>query len=386
MPNNKISSFFDEELQNNTEVINQDSTGDPVSDINSLDNHDIDVEVPSISEVTSNTVHYDNDDYQYFDDIGVSKDNIRDLKRQAQIKMTPDEYRNRLTELNERAENKHFVMLFGTPSSGKSYVIASLLHYMNSYLPGNVRLNPERTTKQDSLIFNTMQEMFSNPRKRIGRTGTLDFYELNVLYEPEELNKPEVEITFIDASGENMIRMFDGDTERYAGELPDSLEVILDSRVNCKFIFVYDQSQRRLEREHKELAPQVMILQALYNRVLELQKKNKKRYPKILLLSKSDKISQEERMKYGESPQAYALSDDNELKSFAKGFFTEANSPNKTIFYKIGTFTKHDDLDVFDEECPKRLFDWLYSSITGRTASKQVSWWRRFVNWLVGKS
>jgi hypothetical protein len=119
--------------------------------------------------------------------------------------------------------------------------------------------------------------------------------------------------------------------------------------------------------------------------VLALQSKNKKRYSKILLLSKADKISEETRKKYNDSAQAYALSEENELRSFANGFFNEANTSNKIFFYRIGNFTKYDDIDEFDAECPARLFDWIYNGITGKSTIVKLSWWQRFVNWLFGK-
>lgn len=309
----------------------------------------------------------------------------RDFGREAKIKMTREEYQQRLEELNENAENKHYILFFGTPNSGKSYIIASLIHYMNQCLSGTVRLNPERTTTKDELLFNQMLEMFRDHQKRLSRTATLDFYELNVIFEPKDLNLPMVEMSFIDASGENFNRALVGEREGQVGELPDSIDVILDSNVNCKFAFVYDQSQRKQDRDADRASPQVSVLRSLYDHVLELQSQKRKRFPKILLLSKADKISDETRKKYNDSAQAYALAEENELRGFANGFFNEANTNNRIIFYRMGRFTKHDDITDFDEECPSRLFDWLYSSITGKLTRPQLSWWQRFVNWLLGR-
>src|SRR5699024_6161990 len=55
--------------------------------------------------------------------------------------LTEDEYVSILEELNEDAENKNYVFLFGIPGSGKSYIIASLLKYMEQSDLGQSRLD-----------------------------------------------------------------------------------------------------------------------------------------------------------------------------------------------------------------------------------------------------
>ena len=318
--------------------------------------------------------------FNLFSESDIDTNSIERRKsRAATIKMTKEEYRKRLEELNENSEIKNYVIFFGIPDCGKSYIIASLLHYMNAYLGGNTRINKDVATKDEALLYNQMLEMFANPERNVGRTDVRNFFELNIIFKPSNDLKVPVEMTFIDASGEHLKRLYEGGNDEYAGELPDYLEAILESDVNCKFVFVYDQSKT------KHQPPQSEILKAMYDKVLMMQDKYGKTYPKVLLLSKSDKIPEKIKQKYGHSAKEYALAQENDLRTFAQGFFTERNNKNRSIFYSMGSFTKYDDLDKFDADCPHRLFDWIYTSITGFTVTEKKSWWIRFKQWLLGK-
>ncbi|TCP93270.1 hypothetical protein EDC44_12225 [Cricetibacter osteomyelitidis] len=310
----------------------------------------------------------------------------RSAKRDAKIRMTKEEYRKRLEELNLNAETKNYVLLLGKAGAGKSYIISSLVYYMKTYLNGTVRLNQEVATREEVLLYNRIIEMFSSPQKSLDRTSELEFYELNLIYQPQEIGKPPMELTFIDASGEHFARIYEGKGATQAGELPDYLEVILESDVNCKFAFVYDQSIKGKEREQMEtdevFTPQVQMLSSLFDKIRTMQDKYGKFYPKILLLSKADKVSEKTKEKYGHSPSAYAQAKENELISFANGYFREPS--NKAIFYQMGTFTKYDDLDKFDHTCPAKLFDWIYNSVTGDTTIVKPSCWEQFKRWAFG--
>ncbi|MBE2895604.1 hypothetical protein HPC38_01770 [Pasteurellaceae bacterium HPA106] len=330
----------------------------------------------------SSIASIDNDDLRHT--------NRRVRTREAKAKMTKKEYRDRLEELNKEADQKHYVLLFGASNSGKSYIIASLMHFMNSYLAGTTRLVRETATENESLMYNQMLEMFANPEKNIGRTSAFDFYELNIRFQPEEIEKPAVDITFIDASGENFERIYHGKTNEYVGELPDYIEVILESEVDCMFVFVYDQSLKDSDRSDR--APQSQVLKAFYDKIISMQERYERVYQKLLLLSKSDKIPEQTKKKYGHSAKAFALSPPKEnraLLSFSNPFFNERNSMNKTIFYSMGTFTKYDDLDKFDEDCPRRFFNWIYTGITGSQGEgvviQKLSCLQRFKKWLLGK-
>lgn len=307
----------------------------------------------------------------------------RRRSRQAKVKMTPEEYREELARLNENAENKNYIFLFGVANSGKSFIIASLLHYMTAYSHGNTRLNRDVATERESLLYNQMLEMFTNPEKAVARTDVSNFYELNIVYEPEDENEKPVEITFIDAAGEHFERAYDGEEMEQVGELPDYLNVILESDVNCKFVFVYDQSL--MAKVNTKKAPQEMVLKALYDKVRGMQRQHNEYYPKILLLSKTDKITEEDQKKYFHSSTEYSKAAENGLNSFANGFFSEKD--NRSIFYRIGEFTEQDSIKTFDEDCPQKLFDWIYGSIDhidNTEVQQKLSLFGRLKRWFMG--
>ena len=116
--------------------------------------------------------------------------------------LTEDEYVSILEELNEDAENKNYVFLFGIPGSGKSYIIASLLKYMEQSDLGQSRLDLDKSNDLERRLYNRMIMSFTDPKKyRIESNATLDFNRFNIIFTPKG-NKPEKTITFLDISGE----------------------------------------------------------------------------------------------------------------------------------------------------------------------------------------
>lgn len=97
------------------------------------------------SEDSDKTLPFDNNDTYHseptfeasaFDKYQPKMQFERELKRD--LELNDEEYHQRLLELNTDAENKHYVLFFGQPASGKIWIIGSLLHYMKNYLGGTV--------------------------------------------------------------------------------------------------------------------------------------------------------------------------------------------------------------------------------------------------------
>lgn len=305
------------------------------------------------------------------------------LELRSTKKLGSDEYHQRLLELNLNAENKHYVLFFGKPASGKTFIIGSLLHYMKNILGRTVYLDDEKTTKFERKLFSQLQDRFSGERfsKKIGRTSTDEYYEFHIHFTPKDSNKLPLDIVFVDASGEHSERVAIDLDNNETGELPDYLRVILESDVNTKLAFVYDKFLPAQENK----ATQVSMLDQIFTKVQLLQQRQKKFYPKILLLAKSDKIESEDSKtveKYEYSATKYAR---GIIPSFANGFFNE-NPDNKAIFYKMGIFSITDDILLkFEEDCPARLFKWLYRESVNITLENPPSCWEKLVSWFRGK-
>lgn len=84
----------------------------------------------------------------------------------------------------------------------------------------------------------------------------------------------------------------------------------------------------------------------------------------------------------GYDPMLYAI---DKIPGFANSFFNESPD-NKTIFYKMGTFSVNSDLILeFDKECPEKFFRWLYAQSTGGISPiKEANCWDKFKRWLKG--
>lgn len=318
---------------------------------------------------------------KYDDDIQTRHKQLKRPKRETE-NLTEDEYQALLAELNNNAENKHFVLFFGQRAAGKTWIIGSVLHYMKNYLGGTIRLD-DTLSDEETELFYQLQDRFNGVMgaKKLTRTDVNQFFELRVFFKPKETNKPPIDIVFIDAAGEHSLKVFNQKGDSDTGKLNDYFTAILESKVNTKLAFVYDQSVQ----DEKGQIPQMNVLSAVFDQIQKIQDVHQKKFPKALLLSKADKIFADDLAaveRNGYDAMQYAL---EKIPSFANSFFNESPD-NKTIFYKIGRFSVNSDLIMeFDKDCPERFFNWLYKSGTGVSAIKELTCWDKFKRWFKGQ-
>jgi len=292
--------------------------------------------------------------------------------------LTEDEYFDLLSELNEDAEDKNYVFVFGIPGSGKSFIIASLLKYMEQCDLGQSRLDVDQSTETEKKLYNRMIMSFSNPKDyRIESNATLDFNRFNIIFTPKG-NKPEKTITFLDVSGEACQAIYQGDSSKYTGELPDFLRVVLESDINSTFLLVGE-----LEDEDKKgnQPPQDRILKAFYDKILDIQDKEGKQYHKILLISKWDNIAKNRRDEV--SVVDYAK---KHLPVTMNNFLAENHKGkvvNAITHYSVGEF-KGDRLIKFNEERPAVLFNSLYECFTGQPLKNPEPFYKKAFRYLMG--
>lgn len=292
--------------------------------------------------------------------------------------LTEDEYFDLLSELNEDAEDKNYVFVFGIPGSGKSFIIASLLKYMEQCDLGQSRLDVDQSTETEKRLYNRMIMSFSNPKDyRIESNATLDFNRFNIIFTPKG-NKPEKTITFLDVSGEACQAIYQGDSSKYTGELPDFLRVVLESDINSTFLLVGE-----LEDEDKKgnQPPQDRILKAFYDKILDIQDKEGKQYHKILLISKWDNIAKNRRDEV--SVVDYAK---KHLPVTMNNFLAENHKGkvvNAITHYSVGEF-KGDRLIKFNEERPEVLFNSLYECFTGQPLKNPEPFYKKAFRYLMG--
>ena len=292
--------------------------------------------------------------------------------------LTEDEYVSILEELNEDAENKNYVFLFGIPGSGKSYIIASLLKYMEQSDLGQSRLDLEKSNDLEKRLYNRMIMSFTDPKKyRIESNATLDFNRFNIIFTPKG-NKPEKTITFLDISGEACQAIYQGDSSKYTGELPDFLRVVLESDINSTFLLI---SECQKGQSDDSEVPQDRIIKAFYDKILETQVRESRKYKKILLMSKWDNLPKNER----EETDVVEYIQQH-LPVTMSNFLAENHDSeilNAVTSYSVGDF-RGDRLIKFNEERPRVLFEFLYESISGQPLRKPESQFKKLYRYLMG--
>lgn len=296
--------------------------------------------------------------------------------------LSKERYHDRLLELNLNADSKHYVLFFGMPGTGKSFIIGSLLHYMKNILGGTIYLDNDKSTRNEFEFFSDIQDWFSGNRfaKPINRTSKGEYFEFHIHFTPKDTNKPKLNIVFVDASGEDSKEVAVNRDNKESGEIPNYLRVILESEVNTKLVFVYDKFLQEKENEPS----QITVLDQMFNKIQYYQRYNNKTYPKILLFSKSDLIKTKDEStvnKYDDNPKLYAK---GIIPTFANGFFNE-NPENDAIFYQMGTFSGSDRLLKFEEECPEQLFRWLYKESIQEDLVNPPTCWEKFMSWFKGE-
>lgn len=83
------------------------------------------------------------------------------LDKREVKELSDEEYHERVKALNENADNKHYVLFFGSPASGKTWIIGSVLHYMKNYIGGVVYLQTDKTTESEEELFYQLQDRFN---------------------------------------------------------------------------------------------------------------------------------------------------------------------------------------------------------------------------------
>lgn len=314
---------------------------------------------------------------------GETISNAKKLERTATLTIDRTEYQRLLDELNDNAENKHYVLFFGQPGSGKTWIIASILFYLKQYAEGTAYLDSSKSSSNDLDLYYKLQDYFAGVKtaKDIARTSDKEYSQFSMSFTPKNSHKPPIEIVFVDASGEHFDLIMRNKNEEHSGKLPDYLNVILESNVNTKIALVYDNSI-----EDKDGSPlQLNVLNEIFTQIQLIQRKEHKFFPKVLILSKADRIENEDSEFLAQSGWDATTYAKQKISQFSNGFFNESDQ-NVCILYKMGVISDGSSakLAQFDKQCPERFFNWLYKNSTGDDVINKDSLLKRFKKWFVG--
>ncbi|RIY32887.1 hypothetical protein CKF54_04125 [Psittacicella hinzii] len=327
-------------------------------------------------------------------DLSGNTDSDRNQPKRSETKdaktiLSRTEYLKRLSELNKDAEHKNYVLIFGSPNTGKTFFMSNIINYAMSKLNANVRLAVTASSESQQL-FNQFLESYNNPyaeKYKLARTSTTEIFEFPVEIEPKNRKKPTVEFTFVDVSGENFEKAYKSPlgADDYRGEIPDSVRVILDSYVNKFFLFLWDPTFDT--KENAERAPQVGVIQAFFDQICSIQNRNGQNYNKLLIISKSDLIPEKIKAQYGYDSRLFledsTVTERRAISTFTKNFFSENEHTNSCIFYSAGKNVG----DMFEEnhESAEKVFKWLYQRATGVSIVDRPTFGDRLRRWFAGE-
>ncbi len=255
-------------------------------------------------------------------------------------------------------KDSNFVFFFGTPESGKSVILSSMLYYLSSQ---SGVLRPRLSTPNTKEAQVLLSDFFENIRQGIlpNRTTRDQVTRLDLVFEPNNKSKkvPPINLTFLETSGENHNEI------RRGGSYHSSIEAYLNANIPLTFIIVtsYDAA-------HKD--------DYLINEFLnELERKgnNLKSVNVILVVSKWDKSG---RMNVASS---------EELESFINERLSMTSQRIDTYgltktYYTIGNIHNVDGeerISLLSLSTAEVLSKWLYESIVGYPLDFEGTFWER---------
>jgi len=268
-----------------------------------------------------------------------------------------------MAEQIEYLEGKdtNYVFLFGEPAAGKTAVCASLFLHLSSPQEklGDMEEfryeDDTRYQKNDLNLLNTIRDAVRN-RRFPARTDVGSLSHVNIRYRPIKRSKPPISVTFLEMAGDDLQKV--ESTKDSLGNLPTDIDVFFKAdRDKVSMLFVLVTSHQNAVKNDKLM---VNFLDYIIAQDLRF------RDSRILLL-----ISQWD-----------TYVGDKDVKDFIQDRmpFTWSKLGKSTNAYRYFTLGVIKDVDgnpyvaKYDEEPARKVFHWIYHTITGKHLE---SWWSR---------
>lgn len=253
-------------------------------------------------------------------------------------------------------KDSNFVFFFGTASSGKSVILATMLYYLRS-TAGVIRpkIGTPNTAEAESLLY----DFFENISKGILPAGTVkdQVTRLDLVFEPNNKSKKvnPINLTFLETSGENHNEI------RRGGNYHSSIETYLSAHLPLTFIIVTSY-----ESAHKD----DILINTFLNK-LEKYEKRLRSVNIILVISKWDKSGRSE------------VEDSTQLNEFIMERLPMTSTAMDTYglaktFYTVGELNEDTNkVTLLNLDRAQKLSEWLYESITGYPLYYGGTFWER---------
>lgn len=264
-------------------------------------------------------------------------------------------------------KNSNFIFFFGAGESGKSVILASMLYIMRKKLGV---ISPKIGTPNSKEARILLESFFEDiaAGKIPERTDRDKVTRMDLVFNPNNKSQkvPPIDLTFLEASGENWNEI------RRGGTLHKSLDTYLSSDIPLTFIITTGYNKAHTEDS--------FISQFLY--MLEEKRYNLKRKTNVIMVvSKWDQSGSER------------ISSTEELDNFMKerlpmtNNFLETYNLDKT-YSTIGELYKEEGADAeriryLNLSSAERLSKWLYKSIAGKSLDYPGTMWEQ-LKWSIG--
>lgn len=287
-----------------------------------------------------------------------NEEELKPLSFETKTQTSNDDFVPIAKATNNDIKNKdsNFVFFFGTASSGKSVILATMLYYMRSRA-GVIRpkIGTPNSQEAEALLY----DYFENISKGILPEGTVrdKVTRLDLVFEPNNKSKkvPPINLTFLEKSGEN-------DNEiRRGGQYHSSIETYLTANLPLTFIIVTS-----FDNAHKD-----DILINTFLDKLEKYQKNLKSVNIILVVSKWDKS--------GNTNINETMVLDNFISERLPMTSTRLDTYGLTkTFYTIGELNEETNrVTSLSLDTAGVLSNWLYESIVGYPLDYEGTFWER---------
>lgn len=266
-------------------------------------------------------------------------------------------------DLSKRDTN--FIFLFGRPGSGKSYITASLIYYMQTSELGKLIVSPHND-KDSNLLIQDMYKTFQTRRVFDRTFAGAPPYEIDLIFKPHDRRLPAMKITFLEISGENLEKVHITKNRADSGKLPDNIDVYLMNKdVKLTFFLVSD---------HVNASRDALTISDFLNYVYN--KDPKFEHSKYLLaITKWDtyrgRHRHVENFTEEAMPNIYAR-----LRNEQIG--------NAITHYTIGEVMKMDykgqqvdQIKSIDMSRAEAVTNWLYKTITGKSLIPEPTLWEK---------
>ena len=250
-------------------------------------------------------------------------------------------------------KNTNFILFFGSPYSGKSVILTSILYFLNAKA-GHLKPNKSSINSNEAqVLIATLLESISQgilPE----RTSVDKVTEIDFTFVPNNKSKkvPPINLTFLETAGDNNNQI------RRGGKFHRSIENYFSSNIPMSILLVTSY-----ENAHKEDAFIVEFL----NKIEEVG--NLKNVKILLIISKWDlsgKTNVAGEAELNRFIQQNLPMTSNALNTYKmdKTFFTIGNVENQKI-------TK------LSLERAKTISNWLYKSVTGKSLDYEGTFWEQ---------